>query len=115
MFHGIEVFFTLAAVVGGPLLAVLVVPTLAKRFLRAASPPVERLPADPDDLSRRVAELEERLDFAERLLALSPVGKAYAERLRGGAGKGASREWEGNEELIESVEQLRREVAELAE
>src|SRR6266516_575108 len=95
MFHGIEVFFTLAAVVGGPLLAVLVVPTLAKRFLRAASPPVERLPADPDDLSRRVAEL--------------------AERLRGGARKGASREGEGNEELIESVEQLRREVAELAE
>jgi len=69
MFHGIEVFFTLAAVVGGPLLAVLVVPTLAKRFLRAASPPVERLPADPDDLSRRVAELAERMDFAERLLA----------------------------------------------
>jgi len=79
MFHGIEVFFTLAAVVGGPLLAVLVVPTLAKRFLRAASAPVERLPADPDDLrerapemedlSRRVAELEGRLDFAERLLA----------------------------------------------
>ncbi len=79
MFHGIEVFFTLAAVVGGPLLAVLVVPTLAKRFLRAASPPVEPLRAEVDDLreriaelddvSRRVAELEERVDFAERLLA----------------------------------------------
>jgi len=53
--------------------------------------------------------------FFAWMLALSPVGKAYAERLRGGARKGASREGEGNEELIESVEQLRREVAELAE
>jgi hypothetical protein len=33
MFRGIELFFTLAAVVGGPLLAVMVVPALAKRLL----------------------------------------------------------------------------------
>ncbi len=78
MFKGIEIFFTLAAVVGGPLLAVMVVPALAKRFLRAAAPPEPR-PAEIeelrermgelDDMARRVAELEERVDFAERLLA----------------------------------------------
>jgi hypothetical protein len=79
MFKGIEIFFTLAAVVGGPLLAVMVVPALAKRFLKAARWPGERPRAEVDDLrervgeledlSRRVAELEERVDFAERLLA----------------------------------------------
>jgi len=78
MFKGIEIFFTLAAVVGGPLLAVMVVPALAKRFLRAAAPPeprsaeIEELRervAEMDDMARRVAELEERVDFAERLLA----------------------------------------------
>ena len=80
MFKGIEIFFTLAAVVGGPLLAVMVVPALAKRFLRSAAPVEpradrsevddlrERL-VELDDMSRRVAELEERVDFAERLLA----------------------------------------------
>lgn len=78
MFRGIEIFFTLAAVVGGPLLAVMVVPALAKRFLRSAAPVDppraevddlrERL-VELDDMSRRVAELEERVDFAERLLA----------------------------------------------
>ena len=31
MFRGIEIFFTLAAVVGGPLLAVMIVPALAKQ------------------------------------------------------------------------------------
>jgi hypothetical protein len=93
MFRGIEIFFTLAAVVGGPLLAVMVVPALAKRFLRSAAPVEtsradrsevddlrERL-AELDDMSRRVAELEERVDFAERLLAQQrdaalPKGKA---------------------------------------
>ena len=47
------------------------------------------------------------------MIALSPVGKAYAERLRHGpANPGTS---EDHAELVESVEQLRREVAELAE
>jgi hypothetical protein len=74
----VEVFFTLAAVVGGPLLAVMVVPALAKRFLKTAAP-IEPRGGELDDLrdrvveledvSRRVAELEERVDFAERLLA----------------------------------------------
>lgn len=79
MFRGLELFFTLAAVVGGPLLAVMVVPALAKRLLGRGHSPADAPPADLDDLrervaelddvSRRVAELEERVDFAERLLA----------------------------------------------
>jgi hypothetical protein len=79
MFRGIELFFTMAAVVGGPLLAVMIVPALAKRIMagtrRSGEPPRaeledlrERL-GELDDMSRRVAELEERVDFAERLLA----------------------------------------------
>lgn len=51
--------------------------------------------------------------FFAWMLALSPVGKAYAEKLRGH--KSPSGEGEGPEALLESVEQLRREVAELAE
>jgi len=51
--------------------------------------------------------------FFAWMIALSPVGKAYAERLRNGPARpGAS---EDHTELVESVEQLRREVAELAE
>ena len=79
MGEGIRVFFTLAAVVGGPLLAVMVVPTLAKRFLsmsrgsgdanRAEIEELRERMGELDDMSRRVAELEERVDFAERLLA----------------------------------------------
>ena len=79
MGEGIRVFFTLAAVVGGPLLAVMVVPTLAKRLLgmsrgsgdgnRAEIEELRERIAELDDMSRRVAELEERVDFAERLLA----------------------------------------------
>lgn len=51
--------------------------------------------------------------FFAWMIALSPVGKAFAERLKHGpqaAGTG-----EEQAELVESVEQLRREVAELAE
>jgi hypothetical protein len=51
--------------------------------------------------------------FFAWMLALSPVGRAYAEKVRGhkgGGGDGA-----GQEELLETIEQLRREVAELAE
>lgn len=51
--------------------------------------------------------------FFAWMIALSPVGKAYAERLRAAKGSGGDRE--GQEELLETVEQLRREVAELAE
>ena len=51
--------------------------------------------------------------FFAWMLALSPVGKAYADKLRGH--KAAGTDWEGQGELVESVEQLRREVAELAE
>jgi hypothetical protein len=79
MFKALEIFFTLAAVVGGPLLAVMVVPGLARRFLKAAPSPHEsnkeeleelrERVAELDHLSRRVTELEERVDFAERLLA----------------------------------------------
>ncbi len=51
--------------------------------------------------------------FFAWMISLSPVGKAYAEKLRGqtprapGAGD--------NEEVLEAIEQLRHEVAELSE
>jgi hypothetical protein len=51
--------------------------------------------------------------FFAWMITLSPVGKAYAEKLRGSKGSGGDAE--GQEELREAVEQLRREVAELAE
>ena len=71
MGQGIELFFTMAAVVGGPLLALMVVPALAKRFVKATSGgSSEPVPAaDLETLSQRIAELEERVDFTERLLA----------------------------------------------
>lgn len=54
--------------------------------------------------------------FFAWMISLSPLGKAFAERLRHGAqppaGVGTAEE---QGELIDSVEQLRREVAELAE
>ena len=51
--------------------------------------------------------------FFSWMIALSPVGKAYAERMR----LTGKRESEGgdHEELRSTVEDLRREVAELAE
>ena len=69
MGDAIRTFLTLAAVVGGPLLAVMVVPVLAKRFLRMSHGSPDAPRADIEDLRARVAELEERVDFAERLLA----------------------------------------------
>jgi len=52
--------------------------------------------------------------FFAWMIALSPVGKAVAERLRHGpAASGAGPP--DHTELLEAVEQLRREVAELAE
>jgi len=45
------------------------------------------------------------------MIALSPVGKAIAERLRNGPPQRGAEQ----EDLVDGVEQLRREVAELAE
>jgi len=45
------------------------------------------------------------------MIALSPVGKAIAERLRNGPPQRGAE----HEDLVDGVEQLRREVAELAE
>ncbi len=51
--------------------------------------------------------------FFAWMIALSPVGRAYADRLRGKVGTSESA---GDQEaVLEAVEQLRREVAELAE
>jgi len=51
--------------------------------------------------------------FFAWMIALSPVGKAYADKLRGKTRPaGAS---EDQEEVLEALEHLRREVAELAE
>ena len=50
--------------------------------------------------------------FFAWMIAISPVGKAYAERLRGRAHAPDAGE---RQELLGAVEQLRREVAELAE
>jgi hypothetical protein len=47
------------------------------------------------------------------MISLSPVGKAFAERLKRGPSGGGTPEDQA--ELVDSVEQLRREVAELAE
>ena len=51
--------------------------------------------------------------FFAWMISLSPVGKAYAERLRGGSAAGGTPEDQA--ELVEGVAELRREVAELAE
>lgn len=50
--------------------------------------------------------------FFAWMITLSPVGKAYAEKLRGHSGSAGA---EDSQETLEAVEQLRREVAELAE
>jgi len=51
--------------------------------------------------------------FFAWMIAISPVGKAFAERLRHAPRAGGT--GEDQAELVDSVEQLRREVAELAE
>lgn len=53
--------------------------------------------------------------FFAWMISLSPVGKAFAERLRGKQASGDGVSTEEHTELLENVEQLRREVAELAE
>src|SRR3989442_15444431 len=51
--------------------------------------------------------------FFAWMIALSPVGKAFAERLRGGTG--LSTRGAGGDAVLQELEQLRHEVAELAE
>jgi len=53
--------------------------------------------------------------FFSWMIALSPVGKAYAERLRHGTAGTGGLDAAARDELVDSVESLRREVAELAE
>jgi hypothetical protein len=53
--------------------------------------------------------------FFAWMISLSPVGKALAERLRHGPLPRGGGTPEDQAELVESVEELRREVAELAE
>ena len=48
--------------------------------------------------------------FFAWMLAISPVGRAFADRLRRGGAPS-----EGREEIVTVIEDLRREVAELAE
>jgi Tfp pilus assembly protein PilE len=86
MEQGLTFVFVMIGVIAVPMLAVMVVPALArairKRLEGATSDSplaaeVERLHArvrSAESLERRVAELEERLDFAERLLA-KPTGR----------------------------------------
>lgn len=49
------------------------------------------------------------------LISLSPVGKAYAERLRRGPSAASAEDQTAHEELTAGLEALRQEVAELAE
>ncbi len=53
--------------------------------------------------------------FFAWMISLSPLGKALAERLRHGPTPRGAGTAEDHGELLENVEQLRREVAELAE
>jgi len=83
MGEGIRIFFLLAAVIAAPLLAVMIVPTVAKRLLKWGVPEPGEPPRSEEleALHQRVAELEERLDFAERMLAqqrdsMLPRGKS---------------------------------------
>src|SRR2546428_13113011 len=51
--------------------------------------------------------------FFAWMIALSPVGKAFAERLRGGTGPSGGAA--ATDAVLQELEQLRHEVAELAE
>ena len=53
--------------------------------------------------------------FFAWMISLSPVGKAIADRLRHGRQPRGGGTEEDQAELVDSVEELRREVAELAE
>lgn len=79
MEEALKVFAILFAVVSGPMLSVMLIPALVKRLLgtdsarRRAGSEAET-EGELDMLTRRVAELEERVDFAERLLAQQREG-----------------------------------------
>lgn len=86
MEQGVTFVFVMIGVIAVPMLAVMVVPALAKAIRKRleGAPPDhsaevellrERVRA-AESLERRVAELEERVDFAERLLARPPTGRA---------------------------------------
>jgi hypothetical protein len=53
--------------------------------------------------------------FFAWMISLSPVGKAYAEKVRRAGGGGSPSENDGHEEIMEALDHLRHEVAELAE
>ncbi|PYO37162.1 MAG: hypothetical protein DMD71_01680 [Gemmatimonadetes bacterium] len=54
--------------------------------------------------------------FFAWMISLSPVGKAYAEKVRAQTAKAAGTgDHRDHEEALEAIEQLRREVADLAE
>ena len=88
MEQGISFIFVMIGVMAVPLLTVMVVPTLARTIQKrlAGSTPDRSVVAEvealrervraAEALERRVAELEERVDFAERLLARPPTGRA---------------------------------------
>jgi hypothetical protein len=79
MDEAIKVFMIMAAVVGGPLLAVMLVPALAKSVAGWFGTPAKPARVDGDfqaqvlqelqGLRQEVAELAERVDFTERMLA----------------------------------------------
>ncbi|MGH7605970.1 MAG: hypothetical protein ACREME_01405 [Gemmatimonadales bacterium] len=78
MREAIDLFFLILAVVTAPVLAVAGVQVLMRRFGLWTRPAgrqqeprddVNARLAELGDLARRVAELEERVDFAERVLA----------------------------------------------
>jgi len=86
MEQGLTFVFVMVGVIAVPMLAVMVVPALARAIRkRLDGAPDSSLAAEvellhervrsAESLERRIAELEERLDFAERLLA-KPTGRA---------------------------------------
>jgi hypothetical protein len=50
--------------------------------------------------------------FFTWMISLSPVGKAYAEKIRG---QGGGTTGEGAEQMLQAIEDLRQEVTELSE
>ncbi|MGH7614457.1 MAG: hypothetical protein ACREMW_10515 [Gemmatimonadales bacterium] len=81
MEQGVTFVFVMIGVIAVPMLAVMVVPALARsirkrlegatvdRSLVAEVDTLRERVRSAESLERRVAELEERLDFAERLLS----------------------------------------------
>ena len=90
----ISLIGVMSAVVGVPMLFIFAVPPLAKAFARRIEGPaqdhdtaaeLESLRAEVDalrDMTPRLLELEERVDFAERLLAQQSEPGLLAHRNR---------------------------------